>query len=158
MDDAQARPGSRGRLGQEWTWTWAGDDGDDMDMGGDDMDMDMDMEMAPSGIPLAEGGEDRDGLEMDVLHLPLGPVLPHWPAGLVLRCALQGDVVVEATAEVLAAADAADGPDGSDGPDRPLPTPEPSADERAARCCDEVADPAGARRLGRPPRRGGPDP
>ena len=53
------------------------------------------------GIPLAEGGEDRDGLEMDVLKVRLGPVLPHWPAGLVLRCSLQGDVIVEARAELL---------------------------------------------------------
>ncbi|MCT7294246.1 hypothetical protein NVV99_25490 [Rhodococcus sp. PAE-6] len=60
-----------------------------------------DMDMAPAGIPLAEGGEDRDGLEMDVLHLPLGPVLPFWPAGLVLHCSLQGDVVVGATASVI---------------------------------------------------------
>ena len=80
-------------------------DGDDMDMGdGDDMDMDggMDMEMAPGGIPLAEGAEDRDGLEMDVLHVRLGAALPYWPAGLVLRCTLQGDVIVDATAEVSA--------------------------------------------------------
>ncbi len=53
------------------------------------------MEMAPAGISLAGGAEDRDGLEMDVLHLPLGPVLPHWPAGLVVRCVLHGDVVAE---------------------------------------------------------------
>ena len=59
------------------------------------------MDMAPEGIPLAEGGEDRDGLEMDVLHLPLGPVLPFWPAGLVLRCSLQGDVVVNAEASMV---------------------------------------------------------
>ena len=59
------------------------------------------MEMSPGGIPLAGGGEDRDGLEMDVLNVPLGPVLPHWPAGLVLRCALQGDVITEAQAELL---------------------------------------------------------
>ncbi len=101
---------------------------DGMDMGGDDgMDMgDMgDMGMAPSGIPLAEGGADRDGLEMDVLHLPLGPVLTHWPAGLVLHCTLQGDVVVAAEAELL------------DDGDR---TPEGfSPAERAARRCDEVA-------------------
>lgn len=57
--------------------------------------------MEPDGIPLAEGGEDRDGLEMDVLHLALGPVLRHWPAGLVLRCSLQGDVVVGAEASVV---------------------------------------------------------
>ncbi len=66
-----------------------------------------DMDMAPEGIPLAQGGDDRDGLEMDVLHVRLGPVLSQWPGGLVLRCALQGDVVVEATVEVIDA-DAAD--------------------------------------------------
>ena len=60
-----------------------------------------DMEMSPGGIPLAEGGEDRDGLEMDVLQVRCGPVLPHWPAGLVLRCSLQGDVIVEAQAELV---------------------------------------------------------
>ncbi|MFJ6134248.1 hypothetical protein [Janibacter terrae] len=59
------------------------------------------MDMAPAGIALAEGGQDRDGLEMDVLHLPLGPVLPFWPAGLVLLCSLQGDVVVDAVASVV---------------------------------------------------------
>lgn len=59
------------------------------------------MEMAPAGIPLAGGGGDRDGLEMDVLRVPLGPVLPCWPAGLVLWCSLQGDVVVDAEVEVL---------------------------------------------------------
>ncbi|WP_341855484.1 hypothetical protein [Brachybacterium sp. GPGPB12] len=58
------------------------------------------MDMAPAGIPLAQAGEDRDGLEMDVLQLPLGPVLPFWPAGLVLRCSLQGDVVVDAEASL----------------------------------------------------------
>jgi len=67
----------------------------DMDMG-DDMDMPM-----PAGIPLAGGGEDRDGLNLDVLHVPLGPVLPAWPAGLLLHCVTQGDVVVGAHAEVL---------------------------------------------------------
>ena len=29
--------------------------------------MDRDMDMAPAGIPLAGGADDRDGLEMDVL-------------------------------------------------------------------------------------------
>lgn len=70
----------------------------DMDHG--DMDHG-DMEMAPSGIPLAEGAQDRDGLEMDVLHLGLGPVLAHWPAGVRLRCVLSGDVVTEATVALL---------------------------------------------------------
>lgn len=90
----------------------------DTDMDTDtDMDMDMDMDMPmPGGIPLANGGPDRDGLEMDVLHVPLGPVLPHWPAGLVVRCVLQGDVIVNAEAEVLSAAaqPSGDGPVGGD--------------------------------------------
>ncbi|MDZ4269109.1 MAG: hypothetical protein U1D00_26060, partial [Mycobacterium sp.] len=77
------------------------DTGDHGDMDHGDMDHgDMDhgdMEMAPSGIPLAEGADDRDGLEMDVLHLGLGPVLAHWPAGMRLRCVLSGDVVTDAT-------------------------------------------------------------
>ena len=59
------------------------------------------MDMAPAGIPLAGGDDDRDGLEMDVLHVPLGPVLPYWPPGLVLHCTLNGDVVTEADVEVL---------------------------------------------------------
>ena len=58
--------------------------------------------MMPDGIPLAEGADDRDGLEMDELHLPLGPVLAHWPAGLVLTVTLHGDVVVDADVEQLA--------------------------------------------------------
>lgn len=88
----------------------------DMDMDAEmDMSMDMDMPM-PGGIPLASGGADRDGLEMDVLHVPLGPVLPHWPAGLVVHCALQGDVIVSAEPEVLPAGVQPnnDGPIGND--------------------------------------------
>jgi len=82
-------------------------DGDDMDM---DMDMDhggMDMDMPmPGGIPLAGAGEDGqlpdpDQLDLDVLHVPLGPVLPHWPAGLLLHTTVQGELVVAAHAEVL---------------------------------------------------------
>lgn len=84
--------------------TGSGMDGDDAggaDMDHGDMDHgDMDMPM-PGGIPLAGGGEDRDGLEMDVLHVPLGPILPAWPAGLLLRCTISGDVVTEAEADVL---------------------------------------------------------
>ncbi|NYG55312.1 hypothetical protein [Nocardioides perillae] len=82
-----------------------GDGHEGMDHGGGHEGMDHgrhgDMDMSPSGIPLAQGGDDRDGLEMDVLDVRLGPVLPHWPAGLVLRCSLQGDVVTEARAELL---------------------------------------------------------
>lgn len=56
---------------------------------------------APAGIPLAGERDDRDGLRLDALHLPLGPVLPQWPAGLVLHCALHGDVVADAEVETL---------------------------------------------------------
>jgi len=55
----------------------------------------------PGGLPMADRGDDRDGLRLDQLHLPLGPVLPDWPAGLVLRVTLQGDVIQEAEPEVL---------------------------------------------------------
>jgi hypothetical protein len=80
-----------------------GGDSEGMDHGDmDHGDMDHgDMDMAPGGIPLAQGGEDRDGLEMDVLHVRLGPVLASWPAGLTLRCSLQGDVIVEAKAGLV---------------------------------------------------------
>ncbi|MDN5766338.1 MAG: hypothetical protein L0H96_13595 [Humibacillus sp.] len=91
----------------------------------DQMSGDSDMDMSPSGIPLAEGGDDRDGLEMDELHVPLGPVLPHWPAGVVLRCTLQGDVVVAAEASVLDESDCT--------PVRLEPN------ERAALRCDQLA-------------------
>lgn len=66
------------------------------------MDMDgMDMS-GPAGIPLASGDEsDRDGLEMDIIHLTLGPVLPDWPAGLVVHCILHGDVIGDAAMEFL---------------------------------------------------------
>ncbi|MFH9821456.1 hypothetical protein [Streptomyces sp. NPDC017230] len=57
-----------------------------------------DMEM-PGGLPMAEQGEDRDGLILDQLHAPLGPLLVDWPAGLTVRVTLQGDVVQEAEVE-----------------------------------------------------------
>ncbi|NEE25830.1 hypothetical protein G3M53_10200, partial [Streptomyces sp. SID7982] len=60
-----------------------------------------------SGLPLAERADDRDGLRLDRLHVPFGPVLPDWPVGLVLRLTLQGDVVQEVTGvEVVEAAPA----------------------------------------------------
>ena len=83
------------------------------------------MEMAPSGIPLAGGAEDRDGLEMDVLHVPLGPVLAHWPPGLVLRCRLHGDVLADAVVERL-------GAPGAPGPADPALRPARSLDAAAA--------------------------
>lgn len=60
-----------------------------------------------AGLPLADRADDRDGLRLDRLHVPFGPALPDWPAGLVVRLALQGDVVQEAAgAEVAGAAPA----------------------------------------------------
>jgi hypothetical protein len=58
------------------------------------------MEM-PGGLPMADVGPDRDGLMLDRLRVPLGPVLPDWPAGLVVEVVLQGDVVQEASARIL---------------------------------------------------------
>lgn len=53
------------------------------------------------GLPMADRGEDRDGLMLDQLHVPLGPLLPDWPAGLVVHTTLQGDVIQAARVEVL---------------------------------------------------------
>ncbi|MEN4473943.1 hypothetical protein [Mycolicibacterium cosmeticum] len=77
--------------------------GHDMGHSGHHMDHG-DMDMAPAGIALAQGGEDRDGLEMDELHVRLGPFLAYWPAGLVLRCVLQGDVITAAEVQRMGAA------------------------------------------------------
>ena len=60
----------------------------------------MDMPL-PGGLSMADVADDRDGLALDVVHLPLGPVLPEWPAGLVVDVELQGDVITSATARVL---------------------------------------------------------
>jgi hypothetical protein len=59
-------------------------------------------EMAmPAGLPMASRAEDRDGLKLDQLHVALGPFLPDWPAGLVARLILQGDVVQHAEADAV---------------------------------------------------------
>ncbi len=63
-------------------------------------DQDMGMEM-PAGLAMAERGDDRDGLKLDQLHVPLGPVLPDWPSGLVLHLTLQGDVIQQADVSVV---------------------------------------------------------
>jgi len=55
----------------------------------------------PAGLAMADRAPDRDLLKLDRLHVPLGPVLPEWPAGLVLHTALQGDVIQEAAVQVL---------------------------------------------------------
>jgi hypothetical protein len=58
------------------------------------------MEM-PGGVPMADRADDRDGLKLDQLHVPLGPLLPLWPAGLIIHTRLQGDVIQDAAVEVL---------------------------------------------------------
>lgn len=69
-----------------------GHGGHDHHMGG--------MEM-PGGIPMADRADDRDGLKLDQLHVPLGPVLPLWPSGLIVHTRLQGDVIQHAAVELL---------------------------------------------------------
>lgn len=59
-----------------------------------------------AGLPLAERADDRDGLRLDRLHVPLGPVLPDWPAGLVLRLSLQGDLLQAAHTDPVTASSA----------------------------------------------------
>jgi hypothetical protein len=58
----------------------------------------------PGGLRMADRAPDRDGLKLDVLRVPLGPVLTDWPAGLVVILTLQGDVVQRADARVLGSA------------------------------------------------------
>jgi len=79
------------------------------DMGGMDM---------PGSVPMADRADDRDGLTLDQLHVPLGPVLPLWPAGLIVHTRLQGDVVQHVTVERLGAGGGSFWrPPGDDGPD-----------------------------------------
>ncbi|TYB43273.1 hypothetical protein [Actinomadura chibensis] len=56
-------------------------------------------------VPMADRADDRDGLRLDVLHVPLGPVLADWPAGLRVDLVLQGDVVQDAEATAVDTAD-----------------------------------------------------
>ncbi|MFC4376294.1 hypothetical protein ACFO5K_19535 [Nocardia halotolerans] len=57
--------------------------------------------MTPGGLAMADRADDRDGLKLDVLTVPLGPILAWWPAGLVIDTQWQGDVVGNAKATVL---------------------------------------------------------
>jgi hypothetical protein len=88
MDHAQHMGGHEHEMGH----------GQQMDHGGHGMHGEMAM---PAGLAMAGRAPDRDGLMLDQLHVSLGPVLADWPAGLILRAALQGDVVQEAAVEVL---------------------------------------------------------
>lgn len=60
-----------------------------------------DMADMPGGLMMTDRAPDRDGLALDALHVPLGPVLPDWPAGLVVDTVLQGDVIQQADARLL---------------------------------------------------------
>lgn len=51
----------------------------------------------PAGMTLAYRAAARDDLTLDVLHIPLGPILPAWVTGLRVRMRVQGDIV-QATA------------------------------------------------------------
>ena len=162
--DARTRPL---RVGDRSTTDSGGDRDRGHDMGemgreghdGGDMDMDM---SGPAGIPLASADKsDRDSLEMDITHLTLGPVLPAWPAGLVARCTLHGDVIGEVSLEMLPGREPAvqeprDEPEGGTvgvGPERvstgsepgrsgsaeTCPRPATGAVISAARLCDTAA-------------------
>ncbi len=63
--------------------------------GGHQMDH-MDHGGGVAGLPMAGTAPDRDGLELDELNITLGPILPAWPAGLIVHAALQGDVLSSA--------------------------------------------------------------
>ncbi|MER6511062.1 hypothetical protein ABT158_29870 [Nonomuraea sp. NPDC001636] len=73
--------------------------------------------------PMAGRGADRDRLKLDRLHVPLGPVLADWPAGLVVETVLQGDVIQEAHVRTLPA----------DGTGDAFWAPEPDASREEAR-------------------------
>lgn len=87
--------------------------------GGEGSDADMGMSL-PGGLVMADRLEDRDGLRLEGLHLSFGPLLPHWPAGLVLDVALSGDVLTAAAVRRL-------GPR----PDPPSSRPVPALDALA---------------------------
>lgn len=91
LDDAAARLALGGDTADG---TGHGDDTAPSGHGGMETDM-------PGDLPMADRGEDRDGLVLDQLHVPLGPLLPDWPAGLVVHTMLQGDVVQDARVEVF---------------------------------------------------------
>ncbi|MCA2201982.1 hypothetical protein [Streptomyces sp. SMS_SU21] len=85
-DDGRQAPDDQAPEGQVTDGQDADSHGDHGDHGGGQTDM-------PGGLPMAEQGADRDGLTLDRLHLPLGPFLADWPAGLTVRLVVQGDVV-----------------------------------------------------------------
>ncbi len=95
--------------------------------------------MEVAGLPMADTAPDRDGLRLDALRVTLGPVLPGWPTGLLLRGQLQGDVLTDVS---LSWVDAADHGDGHSG-DRPSARLE--ALDHLARFLDVAGWPVAAR-------------
>lgn len=85
-------PGPGGRNADEADGHGAGGDGSGGEHG--------DHMGVVAGLPMADRGPDRDGLRLDVLHVPFGPLLADWPPGLVLDMAVQGDVVQAASARI----------------------------------------------------------
>ncbi|WP_185938583.1 hypothetical protein [Geodermatophilus aquaeductus] len=71
-----------------------------------------------AGLPMAETAPDRDGLALDVLRVAIGPVLPGWPTGLLLRADLQGDVLTSARLSWVDATDDRGSPPGKVHPQR----------------------------------------
>ncbi|WP_138757729.1 hypothetical protein [Modestobacter altitudinis] len=100
-----------GHTGDDMSGEHTGHDmGPGHDMGGHaghDMSghMGHDMSGPVAGLPMAQTAQDRDGLDLDVLSVALGPVLPGWPTGLVLRAQLQGDVIIDAQLSWTSGAD-----------------------------------------------------
>lgn len=68
---------------------------------GNDHGHDMSSMAMPGGIAMADRAEDRDGLKLDVLTVPLGPATPDWPTGLLVRTTVQGDVIAQAEVSTL---------------------------------------------------------
>lgn len=87
---AGVRAGEEHRLADEPPAPWRGRG--DWGQGGEGM-----MGGVPYGRPMAMTADDiRDGLVLDRLSFTVGPFFPVFPPGLVLRVALQGDVVQSA--------------------------------------------------------------
>lgn len=99
--------------------------------------------MKVAGLPMADRGDDRDGLRLDQLHCPLGPALGDWPAGLVLHLTLQGDVVRQARAARVPALPRSGLPFWNEPWLRAAAGERVAAGEAARRCCAAHLDSVG---------------
>ncbi|TFV62488.1 UNVERIFIED_ORG: hypothetical protein E4P37_17175 [Bacillus sp. AZ43] len=137
MDHGSGHEGMDHGSGHEGMDHGSGHEGMDHGSGHEGMDHGMHHGGEVAGLAMASTGPDRDGLELDVLEVALGPVLPGWPTGLVLRANLQGDVLTSAElawldADTLPAAE----------PER---APQAAALDRLARFLDVSGWPTAAR-------------